>query len=228
MGFFKDLTRGLFGSNQPVKDAARFNEEQGRRAEQVLDDGLTRVDQYYRDMDQRYADLFKGVIERIDAGYTMAEDRVRGSNRSAKQGAFDRGQQTAADVTQTMLSRGLTNSSQAANLQRGVRADTSRELTAIDSQEGQQLASLAQQGTNAAASAMQTIGGARAMVPERALQAQLNTRAALAQTIMSLQAQAQPTQGLLGGVAGAAGGVGQLAGGLGQLASGGGILSLLG
>ena len=87
---------------------------------------------------------FRQRADDVLGDYDRAEADVRGGARNAKQSVHDQGRRATASMTQGLIGSGLSNSSIAANAQRGVSADVARGLSAVDANQSSLLAGLNQ------------------------------------------------------------------------------------
>ena len=87
---------------------------------------------------------FREQIDNAEGRLDRSEADVRGITRGAKQSVHDNAQRQTAGASQSLLNRGLLNSSVGANMQRGIASDTQRNLSNIDAQQSGVLSQLGQ------------------------------------------------------------------------------------
>jgi len=76
--------------------------------------------------------------------FDRSEADVRGMARGSKQAVHDNAKRQTAGASQSLLNRGLLNSSVGASMQRGINADTQRNLSGIDARQAGFLSQLNQ------------------------------------------------------------------------------------
>jgi hypothetical protein len=132
------LLGGLIGGDGGAGDAFAMNQALVRKILEGYREQSVRNELAYREARQLYGERTDQVL--ADIG--RAEAQLQGSSREAQRGVAARGAQTQGAVTQNLTSRGLGNSTIAANAQRGIASDVSRGIAGIQQQEGAGLANL--------------------------------------------------------------------------------------
>lgn len=134
---------GIFDSffgDGGVAAANAANAQINKRINNMFREQLVRNQLGFMESERRFRQRADDVLGDFD----RAEADVRGGARNAKQTVHDQGKRATANMTQGLIGSGLTNSSIAANAQRGVAADVARGLSAVDANQSSILAGLNQ------------------------------------------------------------------------------------
>ena len=142
------LLGGLFGKEDPAKKQAKqmmglYKQAQGKQ------DWL-----YGQAMQQQ-----QQILPTLQKGYAKANKFAEMYGKSARQSAFDQSKQAGGAMQQSMMQRGLYNTTAFDNAQRGISADLSRTLMGIDESVAGMKGQLATQQAAAEAGAMGAMSG---------------------------------------------------------------------
>lgn len=100
----------------------------------------------------------RGAIGTLNRGFADAKQQLGMAGNAARQTTVTGGNQAAAGMQQSMISRGLYGTTALDNAQRGISSDVSRRLAQIDEEVGSMFAGLATQRAGAVAGAQQGLG----------------------------------------------------------------------
>lgn len=115
------LLGGLFGKSDPAKaQMKQMNKLYGQA--QQKQDWL-----YGQAMQQQ-----QQILPTLQKGYAQANKFAEMYGKTARQGAYDQSKQAGGAMQQSMMQRGLYNTTAFDNAQRGISADLTRSLMAID------------------------------------------------------------------------------------------------
>jgi hypothetical protein len=132
LGAGGSLLGGLFDGDGGVGDANAINARLNRDIRNLFREMAQKEALYFRDATKLFQSRADGVMGDLD----RAEAQVGQGTRSALRQASTGADQAQAAIKQAMISRGLGNSSLAANAQRGVASDLSRNVGDIYAREG--------------------------------------------------------------------------------------------
>lgn len=132
LGAGGQLLGGMFDGDGGVGDANRINAQINQRISNLFRSMAQYEAKYFRDATKLFEDRAESVMGDLD----RAEAQVGQGTRSALRQASTGADQAQAAITRSLNSRGLGNSSIAANAQRGVATDLARTVGDIYAREG--------------------------------------------------------------------------------------------
>lgn len=102
--------------------------------------------------------MYKDAIGSVQQGFQGAKRNLSLAGTTARQSVVTGGQQAAANMQQSMMSRGLFGTTAFDNAQRGISSDVSRNLASVNENVGRMMSALSAQRGMAVAGAQQNLG----------------------------------------------------------------------
>lgn len=144
MSIFGPILGGVIGSfldgDGGVADANAANYALHNRINNLFRGQFVKNRLGFIKAEQLHRDLIQNASDTLD----RSEADIRGNTRASKQAVHDNTKRQTSGAAQSLLNRGLLNSSVGATMQRGINADAQRQLSGIDAQEAGLLSQLGQ------------------------------------------------------------------------------------
>lgn len=156
------LTMGLLSGSMGFGQSmlgGRSQRKQRRRMKKKLNRALDSTEAIQGRALQQQGALTRQATAQQLAGYDSAKREASRMGRASKQSALDREQQLGASLTQNLQNRGLGSLTVGGNLQRGLAADTQRQLGGINESLASMLGELALGRSGAEAAGTQALSG---------------------------------------------------------------------